>query len=198
MQEELNFENEYIKVIEKLNYIIFNIKKDISFETYLMIKNINKIKNITSLISSNILMEDEIIKNKKIYLIQENDSIFNIDINDNIIKVDIKTKYKNGYINEYIVEINKETEEYKVINMKHDDNYSTYYIGQYNSENKDIEYFHISKYDALKIFKKVISKLSEIKNIDEIINLEELFGYLFDKEYKLDNKLNVVLNMTLF
>ena len=82
--------------------------------------------------------------------------------------------------------------------MKHDDNYSTYYIGQYNSENKDIEYFHISKYDALKIFKKVISKLSEIKNIDEIINLEELFGYLFDKEYKLDNKLNVVLNMTLF
>lgn len=198
MQEELNFENEYIKVIEKLNYIIFNIKKDISFETYLMIKNINKIKNITSLISSNILMEDEIIKNKKIYLIQENDSIFNIDINDNIIKVDIKTKYKNGYINEYIVEINKEIEEYKVINMKHDDNYSTYYIGQYNSENKDIEYFHISKYDALKIFKKVISKLSEIKNIDEIINLEELFGYLFDKEYKLDNKLNVVLNMTLF
>lgn len=198
MQEELNFENEYIKVIEKLNYIIFNIKKDISFETYLMIKNINKIKNITSLISSNILMEDEKIKNKKIYLIQENDSIFNIDINDNIIKVDIKTKYKNGYINEYIVEINKETEEYKVINMKHDDNYSTYYIGQYSSENKDIEYFHISKYDALKIFKKVIIKLSEIKNIDEIINLEELFGYLFDKEYKLDNKLNVVLNMTLF
>ena len=62
MQEELNFENEYIKVIEKLNYIIFNIKKDISFETYLMIKNINKIKNIISLISSNILMEDEKIK----------------------------------------------------------------------------------------------------------------------------------------
>ncbi len=82
--------------------------------------------------------------------------------------------------------------------MKHDDNYSTYYIGQYNSENKDIEYFHINKYDALKIFKKVISKLSEIENIDEIINLEDFFCYLFDKEYILDNKLNVVLNMTLF
>ncbi len=196
--QEVVLENEYIDIIKKSDYILFNIKADINLETFIIIKNIEYLKNITNMISSNILFDNEIIKKKKVYLIKKDNSIFNIYQSDNFITIEVKTKYKNDFINEYIIEINKIKEKYKIINMKHDNNYSTYYIGEYNSENSYDNYFKMNRYEALKIFKNVISKLSEINSIDEIIDLVDLFYYLYDKEYKLDNKCNVILNMTLF
>ena len=166
------------------NFIIFDITDDCSSEEYQKALEKYDQKNISNKLSYCTLCEGSFnaIKRKRIYICSQDNILYNIYFNENTIHINERIKQEQPkekcFIDERIIEIDKTNNNIKINRLKHDKNYSTYYVKCYSTKEDIFESFTLDKDDALALAKEAINNLSQVRNIENIINLSEINSYL--------------------
>lgn len=154
-----------------------DIKKDCNLAEYVCSVDKLGIKEIDKKIANKTLLDNgvKLIKSKTIYIFSYNNKNYNLYLDNNIIFIDeriIDQNNEENYITEKTVEIDLTNMQYKISTMNHDKHLSTHNIKFYDSRNNESSYFSINKIDALKIMNIILTDLSKVPNINNIINLE--------------------------
>ena len=183
-EEDTKHEESKINISNEYGFTIVDIKEDCKTQDFLDISDQHPIEDLNKNVGNATLFDGSLsnIKKKKIYIKRLDDALYNIYSNDTSIHIDEKLKQLNDneevFIDERIIDINKQTGHYKITRMKHSKNRSTFYVKFFSSEKPDYEFFHLYQTDALTIAKETIENTASLENIDKIINLKEVLSYL--------------------
>lgn len=185
-----------IEITPTDDYMIIDIKEDCNITEY--VNALDKIGMKSLELTNGTLFDGrwDIIKRKKIYIINNNNIEYIIYSNDIKTRITEKIKYpeEDEYIDERVIEIDN-NEEYTIIRLKHKKSLSTYYVKSYSSKKPNQEFFKLDKEEALKIAKEILSNLNKISYIENIIDLQRVYLSLnpvekLDYSYKNNNSSN--------
>lgn len=160
----ISFENNIMKV---------NILEECTFLDFTSISELENIEIPIRMIirnCSNVLRS--ILLKQSIYLIQNDRSNLIITVNDHNILISNRAVEKER-INETLIHIKKDTDEYKIMKYIHDLNHNTKLFKSYPSI---YDCFSLKKKEALSLVSSLFQSLEVIDQIEEIIDI----GYLYD------------------
>jgi len=115
------------------------------------------------------------IKRKIIYLFERENKKYSCYENDRIIHINERILQDNNHIDERIITIYKQEDNYIVSRMKHDEQRSTYFVKSHEKKNPEYEFFQLGKDNALDVVKEVLNNLENIKTITTIIDLDLIY-----------------------
>jgi len=165
-----------LEITTQGNFIVFDLKEECNIHQYIdTIENqkmdwaINKIPNIT-LFDGGLLSK---IKPKTMYFFENKDENIRYSFYSTEEKIHIderKTKI-DGHIDEITINLSKDTNEYSIGQLKHDETGSTYLVKSYRSENPDYEWFRLEKDEATQLARQTLDNLNKVTGASSIIDI---------------------------
>lgn len=184
-----NQKTENINVVEGSNCTQIDINKETSMFNY--VKYFDE-KNIKLDVPAGILITDSYdllranILKQKIFIFKYSMLQFYIAISSNEIRI---SEYEviNNEINEIMIGIKKEDNDYYIIKSIHDINKSTKSFKRFNKAddaNENLsEIVTLKKEDAFCALKKLFENIKIIKDIEKLLDFNELYN-IFDLDYE--------------
>ena len=187
--EKIRKNNELPKTTEIIvsnyeNLIIVDIKENCSITDYCnYLKSINCEYLFNKIWNSTIWdSKKQQVKSNKIYYVKQNNAEYNIYNNEEkTFIVERRTiEEKSPWIEEIVITIYKEKDNYQIARLKHDETRSTFYTKFYNSDKLEETLFYLA--NANDIGLEMLERLNLIDNIDKIINVEEIKGKIIKEK----------------
>lgn len=160
-------------------FIKVDIKEDCNLMEYVPIMRKKGQEWVEDKIPNATLLDKGININKKtIYLFDKDNISYSIFISDQIIHINERIKTENNHIDERIINIFKNDDNYRISRMKHDESRSTYYVKGFEKKDPDFKWFQLGRENAINLSKEILSNLEKIPFLHRIINLNDIYNYL--------------------
>jgi len=177
-----------IRISKQGNVFKIEISNYISIADYIKKVECSDEYKILDLISNSVLWNNkkQCVNKGVYYIINTSNCLYNILFTDEMIKIDERNKIeldeqtqKKNIIQERVVTININKEEYHYFTAKHEENGNTYYTKYYN---KNIVYgFEVLELSKQKTYEEVEAmfyNLEAINGIENILDIEILKEYI--------------------
>lgn len=190
--------NVNISVTEENGFYKIEISDYISILEYIDMTEFGGIYNILSSISNAVLWNSRKQKVDKgiYYVINIDNHLYNIFINDEKIQIDERIqkevdeeRNKDNITEERIITFYVDSREYRYTSFRHDNTGDTYYTKYYGHKGYDLGNFELSDEETFEDINLVLCNLSEIKNIESIIDINFVKEHILkDLSERISNK----------
>jgi len=175
-------ESRLLEVSYEDNFVIMEIKRDCNINEYMRDSNIYVPEKVEDDIFSTTLLDCGIenIRKKKIYIFSEGLSLYNVfSTNDTIlINEKIKNEITDKVKDQTIIKIDKLTGNYKVTRINYNKGIEENVINSFAMKYGFDRPMGLNKDDAMIYSLELLKRITNVANIENIINLNLIYGYL--------------------